>query len=107
MEKYGLEINPVCEANFVMTDRTIDSKLLFNTIPLELSGGLETIYKRKIFIRFGFYQSGSLAIGLGMFWKNITVDYAFIIDNSVAGLDNNHLITIGLSSDWIKDKVFN
>jgi hypothetical protein len=42
-----------------------------------------------------------------MFWKNITVDYAFIIDNSVAGLDNNHLITIGLSSDWIKDKVFN
>ena len=42
-----------------------------------------------------------------MFWKNITVDYAFIIDNSVTGIDNNHLITIGLPSDWIKDKVFN
>ena len=70
-----------------MTDRTIDSKLLFNIIPIELSGGLETIYKRKIFIRLGFFQSGSLATGLGIFWKSITVDYAFIIDNSVAGLD--------------------
>jgi len=107
LEKYNIEINPICKTNFLIADRTIDSRLLFNTIPFELFGALEVIYGENIFLRFGLFQSGSLSTGLGIILKNISIDYAFIIDNSIKGLDDNHLITIGLSSDWIKDKVFN
>ena len=107
INKYDLEINPVCKANFVMMDRTIASELLFNNIPIELTGGIETIYRKKIFFRAGFFQTGALTAGLGMFWKDITVDYAFIADDSIAGLDDNHLITISVSSEWIKNRIFN
>ncbi|OUW80136.1 MAG: hypothetical protein CBD77_01030 [bacterium TMED217] len=107
LEKYNLKINPIYKTNFLISDRTIDSKLLFNEIPFELFGALEVIYKRKIFFRFGLFQSGSLSAGLGLNFRNISIDYSFIIDNSIKGLDNNHLITVGLSSDWIKEKVFN
>ena len=107
LEKYNLKLNPLYKANFLLNDRTIDSKLLFDTIPFEIFGALEVIYKKKIFFRFGLFQSGSLSTGLGIILKNISIDYAFIIDNSIKSLDNNHLITVGLSSDWIKEKVFN
>ena len=107
LKKYKFEINPIYKINFLFTDRTIDSKLLINAIPFELFGGMEAIYKRKIFFRLGLFQSGSVSTGLGVILENISIDYAFIIDNSIKGLDNNHLITVGLSSDWIKGKVFN
>ena len=88
-------------------ERTIDSYLLLDTIPIEFSGGIETIYKRKIFARVGVYPSGTIATGLGIFWDNITIDYAYLIDNSISAIDKNHLITLSLSSDWIKNKVLN
>ena len=106
-KKYQVAINPVYRLDILMKERTIDSRLLFNTIPIEFSGGVETIYKRKIYTRIGVYHSGTIATGLGVFWENITIDYAYLIDNSISGIDNNHLITISLSSDWIKKKVFN
>ena len=107
LNKYNLELNPIYKTNFLIMDRTIDSKLLFNAIPVEVYGAIEAIYKRKIFFRLGLFQSGSLSTGLGLILKNISIDYAFIVDNSIKGLDNNHLITVGVSSDWIKEKVFN
>lgn len=107
LKKYNLELNPIYKTNFLIMDRTIDSKLLFNAIPFEAYGAMEAIYKRKIFFRLGLFQSGSLSTGLGVLFENISIDYAFIIDNSIKGIDNNHLITVGLSSDWIKEKVFN
>ena len=107
INKYGLKINPVCRANFVMSERAIDSKLLFNTFPVDLAGGLETIYREKIFFRVGIFQSGASTAGLGMFWDNISIDYAVIADNFNLGLNDNHLITISVSSKWIKDRILN
>ena len=106
-EKYQIAVNPVYRLDILMKERTIDSRLLFDTIPIEFSGWIETIYKRKIFARVGIYPSGTIATGLGIFWENMTIDYAYLIDNSISGIDKNHLITISLSSDWIKKKVFN
>ncbi len=106
-KKYQIAINPIYRLNFLMKERTIDSHFLLNTIPIEISGGIETVYKRKIFIRGGFYPSGTFATGLGMLWENMTIDYAYLIDNSISGIDKNHIITISLSLEWIKKKVFN
>ena len=107
LKKYQISINPVCRLDILMNERTIDSQLFLNTIPVEFSGAIETIYKRKIFVRIGAYPSGTIATGLGIFWENMTIDYAYLIDNLISGIDKNHLITISLSSGWIKKKVFN
>ena len=107
IEKYQIAINPVCRLDILMKEQTIDSRILLNSIPFEVSGGIETIYKRKIFVRVGFYPSGTFATGIGIFWENIRFDYAYLIDQSITGIDNNHLITVSVSSDWIKKKVFN
>ena len=107
IEKYQIAINPLYRLDFLMKERTIDSQLFLDAIPIEISGGIETVYKRKIFIRGGFYPSGTLATGLGMLWENMTIDYAYLIDNSISGIDKNHIITISLSLEWIKKKVFN
>ena len=106
-EKYQIAINPVYRLDILMKERTIDSYLFLDTIPIEYSGGVEIIYKRKIFTRVGVYPSGTIATGLGIFWENITIDYAYLFDDSISGIDRNHLITISLSSDWIKKKVLN
>jgi len=106
-EKYQIAINPVYRLDIPMKQRTIDSRLIFDTIPIEFSGGIETIYKRKIFARVGIYPSGTIATGLGLFWEKMAIDYAYLIDNSISGIDKNHLITLSLSLDWIKKKVFN
>ena len=107
IEKYEVAINPVCRLDLLIKERTVDSQLLFDTVPIEFSGGIETIYKRKIFARVGIYHTGTIATGLGILWENITIDYAYLVDNSISGLDKNHLITLGLSWNWIKKKVFN
>ena len=106
LKKYQLTFNPVYRLDILMKERTIDSHLIFDTIPIEFSGGIETIYKRKIFARVGFYPSGTIATGLGVLWKNMSIDYAYLVDNSISGIDKNHLITLCLSSNWIKKKVF-
>jgi hypothetical protein len=90
-----------------MKERTIDSHLFLDTVPIEYSGGIEIIYKRKIFSRVGVYSTGTISTGLGILWENITIDYAYLFDNSITGIDKNHLITLSLSSDWIKKKVLN
>ena len=107
IEKYQIAINPVYRVDIMSKERTIDSYLLLDTIPIEFSGGIETIYKRKIFARVGVYPSGTIATGLGILWDNIKIDYAYLIDNSISAIDKNHLITLSLSSDWIKNKVLN
>ena len=106
-EKYQLEIHPVCRLDILMKERTIDSRLFLSVIPVEFSGGIETIYKRKIFARLGVFPTGTIASGLGIFWENMTIDYAYLIDNSISGIDKNHLITMSLSFDWIINKLFN
>ena len=106
-EKYDIAINPVCRLDILIKERTVDSELLFDTVPIEFSGGIEIIYNRKIFARVGTYPNGAIATGLGIFWENMTIDYAYLIDNSLSGIDKNHLITINLSSKWLKKKVFN
>ena len=73
LKKYNLEINPIYKTNFLIMDRTIDSKLIFNAIPFELFGAMEAIYKRKIFFRLGLFESGSLSTGLGVIFENISI----------------------------------
>jgi len=107
LEKYQIAVNPLCRLDILMKERTINSSLLFDTIPIEFSSGIEMIYNRKIFVRVGIYPSRTIATGLGIFWENLTIDYAYLIDNSISGIDKNHLVTLSLSSDWIKNKVFN
>ena len=91
----------------VSLDRSIDSKLIFNKIPIDLSFGIETVYKNNLFFRLGIFQRGTFSSGIGLLWNDISIDYAFLNDGSLNGIEKNHLLSVSVSLDWIKKQFKN
>tara|TARA_A100001015_G_scaffold262842_1_gene309349 strand:- start:852 stop:1919 length:1068 start_codon:yes stop_codon:yes gene_type:complete len=107
LNKYNLELNPVFKLNTSSSDRSIDSKLLFDRIPIDLVFGIETVYKNNLFFRLGLFQRGTFSSGIGLLWKNISIDYAFLNDSSFTGIEKNHLLSINVSIEWLKKQFKN
>ena len=105
--KYGLELNPMMKIDIVTLDKSIDSNLLFDKIPTNLSTGLEIVYRNNLFFRFGSYQRGTFSSGIGLHWKDISIDYAFLNGGGTSGIDENHLLSIGVSMEWVKKQFLN
>jgi hypothetical protein len=104
---YGLELNPMMKIDIMTLDKSVESKLLFDKIPIDLSAGLEMVYRKNLFFRFGLYQRGTFSSGIGFLWKDISIDYAFLNGKSASGIEENHLISISVSIDWVKKNILN
>ena len=91
----------------VSLDRSIDSRLIFDKIPTDLSFGIETVYKNSLFFRLGIFQRGTFSSGIGLLLNDISFDYAFLNDGSLNGIEKNHLLSINVSFDWIKKQFSN
>ncbi len=102
ISKYELEINPMFKGSILSLDRSIDSELVAGEIPMEFSTGLEVILKKKLFLRFGIFQRGAVASGIGLSWNDLIVDYAFINDGSLNGIEKNHLLSVSISTERLK-----
>ena len=102
LHKYQLEINPILKGSLLSSNRSIDSELIFGSVPMDFSAGVEIIYKNNLFFRFGAFQRGAFSSGIGLFFKDISIDYAFLSDLSTNGIDKNHLLSISVSRNWIK-----
>ena len=100
--KYGLEINPMLKGSILSFDRSVDDELVAGEIPMEFSTGLEVIFKSKFFFRFGIFQRGALAYGIGLSWSDLSVDYAFLSDGSLNGIEKNHLLSLSISTERLK-----
>ena len=107
LSKNNIELNPILRLNVVSLDRSIDSKLIFDKIPTDLSFGIETVYKNSLFFRLGIFQRGTFSSGIGLLLNDISIDYAFLNDDSLNGIEKNHLISISVSLDWIKKQLSN
>ena len=83
-------------------DRSIDSELILRKIPMEFSAGFEAILKKKLFFRIGMFQRGTLTSGIGLSWNDLSVDYAFLNDGSLNGIEKNHLLSISISIEKLK-----
>ena len=102
ISKYKLEINPMFRGSVLSLDRSIDSELVLGKIPMEFSTGFEVIFKRKLFFRFGMFQRGTIASGIGLSWNDLIVDYAFLNDGSLNGIEKNHLLSVSISTERLK-----
>ncbi len=102
IDKYGFEINPIFKCSILSADRSIDSELIFGSIPIEYSGGIEAIFKKNLFFRFGLFQRGTFTSGIGLQWNDFNIDYAFLNNGSSNGIEKNHLLSVSVSTQWIK-----
>ncbi len=69
---------------------------------LESSLGFELKIAERICIRLGRNKLNVITGGLGLNWKLLDLDYAFIASNFGSGLGNHHLFTISISKDILK-----
>ena len=83
-------------------DRSIDSELVLEKIPMEFSTGFEVILKKKLFFRIGMFQRGTLASGIGLSWNDFIIDYTFLNDGFVNGIEKNHLLSVSVSIERLK-----
>ena len=102
ISKYKLEINPMLRGSILSLDRSIDSELVLGEIPMEFSAGFEAILKNKLFFRIGVFQRGTFASGIGFSWNDLSVDYAFLSDGSLNGIEKNHLLSVSISIERLK-----
>ena len=102
ISEYELEINPMFRGSILYLDRSIDSDLVLGKIPMEFSAGFEAIFKKNLFFRFGMFQRGTLASGIGLRWNDFNIDYAFLNDGLLNGIEKNHLLSVSVSIEWIK-----
>ena len=102
ISKYELEINPMLRSSILSLDRSIDSKLVLRRVPMEFSAGFEAILKKKLFFRIGMFQRGTIASGIGLSWNDLSVDYAFLSDGSLNGIEKNHLLSVSISTEQLK-----
>ena len=102
VSKYELEINPMFRGSILSLDKSIDSELVLGKIPMEFSAGFEAILKKKLFFRIGMFQRGTLASGIGLSWNDFSVDYAFLNDGSLNGIEKNHLLSVSISIERLK-----
>ena len=63
--------------------------------------GLNVSYNDRIALRLGKKEIDALALGIGLSWSNISLDYAFISEPINSGLGSTHLISLSMNSDFI------
>ncbi len=102
IRKYELEINPMFRGSILSLDRSIDSELVLGKIPMEFSTGVELILKKKLLFRVGVYSEGTFASGIGFSWNDLSVDYAFLSDDSLNGIEKNQLLSVSISIERLK-----
>ena len=82
-------------------DRSIDSELVLGKIPMEFSAGFEAILKRNYSLELVCFK-GHFASGIGLSWNDLIVDYAFLNDGSLNGIEKNHLLSVSISTERLK-----
>ena len=90
-------------ANFIweLSGKSLDDDLNFGNHGGKLLLGVNIIYNQMVAIRIGRNKIGSNTAGVGLSWKNISLDYAFLNEPADSGLGATHLISLSANSEWI------
>ena len=48
------------------------------------------------------FQRGTFASGIGFSWNDTSIDYAFLSDGSLNGIERNHLLSVSISIERLK-----
>ncbi len=67
--------------------------------------GVELNYQSNLQIRLGRNSNGFLSTGIGLIWKNFSIDYAYRPSPSNTGFGSSQLISFRLDPIWFKNKI--
>ena len=67
--------------------------------------GMEVSYKSKFQVRFGRNNNGFLSTGLGLFWTNFSMDYAYRPSTADTGFGASHIISFRIDPLWVRNKL--
>ena len=94
-----LIVNPMSSIIFSSSERHLNSFYFNGKFSIDILFGLEAIYKQKLMLRLGQNSLYQLAGGVGINWKNLIIDYAFL-PSSINGIfANHHLISLSINVD--------
>ena len=82
--------------------KTLDDDFSIGDYGGRIVFGLNIFYNNQLALRLGRNSLGSVTAGVGLSWGNMSLDYAFLNEPSGSGLGTSHLISISVSSDWVK-----
>ena len=81
--------------------KTLNNDLNFSEYGGQLLIGVNIVYNNKVALRLGRNKVGSTTAGIGLSWKNMSLDYAFLNEPAGSGLGVSHLVSITVNSEWI------
>ena len=102
LKKHPVKCHMLISFDMNTDNRNLDSQYNFGRLNLESSLGFELKIAERICIRLGRNKLNVITGGLGLNWKLLDLDYAFIASNFGSGLGNHHLFTISISKDILK-----
>ena len=89
------------------SNMNMDSHHKIGKYGLDRSTGLEIIYKENLMIRLGYNRISTFTGGVGLRWKHLGIDYAFLSSTIDDNIGNHHLISICMTIEWLKSKIYN
>ncbi len=66
---------------------------------------MEISYRSNFEVRFGRNNNGYLSTGLGLLWKNFSMDYAYRSSPVDTGFGASHLISFRIDPLWARNKL--
>ena len=101
LKSLPLTLNLMGDFMWDLSGKSFDDDLEFGDYGAKLLLGVNVIYNQMVSIRLGRNKIGVNTAGIGLVWKNISLDYAFLNEPSDSGLGATHLISISANSEWI------
>ena len=101
LKSLPLTLNAMGDFMWDLSGKSFDDDLKFGNYGAKLLLGFNIIYNQMVSIRLGRNNIGANTAGVGLSWKNISLDYAFLNEPAESGLGATHLISLSANAEWI------
>jgi hypothetical protein len=101
LKSLPLTLNAMGDFIWDLSGKSFDDDLKFGNYGAKLLLGFNIIYNQMVSIRLGRNNIGANTAGVGLSWKNISLDYAFLNEPAESGLGATHLISLSANAEWI------
>ena len=101
LKRLPLTLNAMGDFIWDLSGKSFDDDLKFGNYGAKLLLGFNIIYNQMVSIRLGRNNIGANTAGVGLSWKNVSLDYAFLNEPAESGLGATHLISLSANAEWI------
>ena len=101
LKSLPLTLNAMGDFMWDLSGKSFDDDLKFGNYGAKLLLGFNIIYNQMVSIRLGRNNIEANTAGVGLSWKNISLDYAFLNEPAESGLGATHLISLSANAEWI------